>query len=64
MTCRATGWPPTSTATKGSDWDAFLLFGPDATWTSQPTALRSSGGSVAGQIDQLSQSLSPLLDIP
>jgi hypothetical protein len=49
---------------QGSDWDTYLLFGPDATWASQPTPLRSSGGGVAAQIDQLSQALSPLLDIP
>jgi len=46
---------------QGSDWDTYLLFGPDATWTSQPTPLRSSGSTVAAQIDQLSQALSPLL---
>jgi hypothetical protein len=46
---------------QGSDWDTYLLFGPDATWTSQPTPLRSSGSSVAAQIGQLSQALSPLL---
>lgn len=46
---------------QGSDWDTYLLFGPDATWTSQPTPLRSSGGPVDGQIDALSQALSPLL---
>jgi hypothetical protein len=40
---------------QGSDWDSYLLFGPDATWTSQPAPLRSSGSSVAAQIDQLSQ---------
>lgn len=48
---------------QGSDWDTYLLFGPDATWTSQPTPLRSSGSTVAAQIDQLSQALSPLLTV-
>jgi len=46
---------------QGSDWDTYLLFGPEATWTSQPTALRSSGSPVAEQIDPLSHALSPLL---
>ena len=46
---------------QGSDWDTYLLFGPDATWTSQPTPLRSSGSSVASEIDQLNRALSPLL---
>jgi hypothetical protein len=51
-------------AYQGSDWDTYLLFGPDATWASRPTPLRSSGSSVAAQIDQLSQALSPLLGAP
>ena len=46
---------------QGGDWDTYLLFGPDAIWTSQPTPLRSSGSSVASEIDQLSRALSPLL---
>jgi hypothetical protein len=46
---------------QGSDWDTYLLFGPDATWTSQPTPLRSSGGPVDNQIDALSQAVNPLL---
>ena len=45
---------------QGSDWDTYLLFGPDATWTSQPTPLRSSGSPVDHQIDQLSQAVTPL----
>jgi hypothetical protein len=49
---------------QGSDWDTYLLFGPDATWTSQPTPLRSSGSTVAAQIDQLSHALNPLLTAP
>ena len=49
------------TGYQGSDWDTYLLFGPDATWTSQPTPLRSSGGPVDDQIDALSQAVSPLL---
>jgi hypothetical protein len=46
---------------QGGDWDTYLLFGPDATWTSQPTPLRSSGGPVDDQIDTLRQAVSPLL---
>ena len=46
---------------QGGDWDTYLLFGPDATWSSQPTPLRSSGSPVAEQIDALSQAVSPLL---
>ncbi len=46
---------------QGGDWDTYLLFGPDASWTSQPTPLRSSGGPVDNQIDRLSQAISALL---
>jgi hypothetical protein len=46
---------------QGSDWDTYLLFGPDATWTSQPTPLRSSGSPVDNQVEVLSQAVSPLL---
>jgi hypothetical protein len=49
---------------QGSDWDSYLLFGPEATWTSQPTRLRSSGAPVLDQIEQLSQALNPLLTPP
>jgi hypothetical protein len=45
----------------GSDWDTYLLFGPDATWTSQPTPLASSGSPVDHQINDLQQALTPLL---
>jgi hypothetical protein len=43
------------------DWDAYLLFGPTATWTSQPPPLISSGGTVIDAKDQLAQSINPLL---
>jgi hypothetical protein len=56
-------WDATDTS---GDWlvdhvNTYLLFGPDATGTSQPTPLRSSGGPVDDQIDTLSQAVSPLL---
>ncbi|MBV9231322.1 MAG: hypothetical protein JOZ18_18565 [Chloroflexi bacterium] len=46
---------------QGGDWDAYLLFGPQATWTSQPPPLISSGGPVIGVKDQLAQSIGPLM---
>jgi hypothetical protein len=49
---------------QGGDWDTYLLFGPDATWTSQPTPLRSSGSPVDHQLEDLRQALSSLLPIP
>ena len=46
---------------QAGDWDAYLLFGPTATWTAQPPPLISSGGSVINTKDQLAQSIAPLL---
>ena len=46
---------------QGSDWDAYLLFGPNATWTAQPQPLISSGSSVIGTKDTLANSIAPLL---
>ena len=47
---------------QADDWDAYLLFGAQARWTtSQPPPLISSGGSVIGTKDQLAQSIGPLL---
>ena len=46
---------------QAGDWDAYLLFGPTATWTAQPPPLISSGGSVIDTRDQLTQSIAPLL---
>jgi hypothetical protein len=47
-----------------SDWDSYLLFGPEATWTSHPTPLRSSGALGFDRIQELSQALNPLLTRP
>jgi len=44
---------------QGSDWDSYLLFGPEATWTSQPSPLRSCGAPVFDRIQELSQTLTP-----
>ena len=52
------------TGYQGSDWDTYLLFGPDATWTSRPGPLRNSGSPVDHQIDDLRQALNPLLATP
>jgi hypothetical protein len=46
---------------QGGDWDTYLLFGPDATWTSRPAPLASSGGPVDHQIDELRRALPGLL---
>ena len=48
----------------GVMWDTYLLFGPDATWSSRPGPLRNSGSPVDHQIDDLRQALNPLLATP
>ena len=56
------GWLADNVAgNQGGDWDTYLLFGPEATWTSQPTPLASSGSPVDHQINDLQQALTPLL---
>jgi hypothetical protein len=45
----------------GSDWDIYLLFGPDATWQAQPEPLLSGGGPVDTEIETLKQAIAPLL---
>ena len=37
----------------GITWDAYFLYGPDATWDSVPAALASSGSPVIGSRDSL-----------
>jgi hypothetical protein len=46
---------------QAGDWDAYLLFGPHATWHNEPPPLISSGGTVIGTSDQLASSIAPLL---
>ena len=56
------GWLADNVAgNQGGDWDTYLLFGPDASWTSQPGPLVSSGSPVNHQIDELRQAMNPLL---
>lgn len=47
---------------QAGDWDAYLLFGPTATWTAQPPPLISSGGPVIKTNDDLARSIAPLLN--
>ena len=46
---------------QGGDWDAYLLFGPNAVWTATPHPLLSSGSTVIGSSDQLQASILPLV---
>jgi hypothetical protein len=46
---------------QGGDWDTYLLFGPEATWsTGPPSPLRSSGSPVDASADTLKQAIAPL----
>ena len=45
----------------GSDWDTYLLFGPDATWTARPGPLLASGAPVDAELDRLQLAIGPLL---
>lgn len=42
-------------------WDAFLLFGPEATWESAPTELLAWGTPIVGRVPELMDALKPLL---
>jgi hypothetical protein len=41
-------------------WDAYFLYGPDATWTSEPGPLVSSGGTVIASSSDLANSFGRL----
>ncbi len=45
----------------GFVWDAYLLYGPDATWSDVPTGLISSGGTIIDKGPELRDKLAPLL---
>lgn len=38
---------------EGSDWDFYLLFGPEANWDEAPSPLLSSGVTVIGESERL-----------
>jgi len=45
---------------RGTTWDAFFLYGPQARWTNAPGPEVSSGGSVIGSRDKLAAGLDQL----
>ena len=45
---------------EGIVWDAYYLYGADATWTATPGPLLSSGGSVIGSSSDLAQAFGKL----
>jgi hypothetical protein len=46
----------------GIVWDAFFLFGPDASWEQAPAPVLRSGAPVISNTDALAAGLRPLLD--
>jgi hypothetical protein len=47
---------------QGPDWDYWLLFGPDASWTGDgPGPLLASGAPVIDRFDELTERLRPWL---
>jgi hypothetical protein len=46
---------------RGGDWDAYALFGPDATWSATLPSPVSSGSTVIGSSDELAGAIAPLL---
>lgn len=45
-------------------WDAFLLFGPEATWERAPSGLLAWGAPIVGRIPELADALAPHLEEP
>jgi len=45
----------------GTDWDAYFLYGPQATWDGQPSPLVNWGSTIIGKRSQLEASIAPLL---
>ena len=46
---------------KGTTWDFYAVYGPDATWGSEPPRAVSQGGTIISRRDQLRAAISPLL---
>jgi hypothetical protein len=45
----------------GVVWDAYYVFGPDATWNERPGPLAGFGTPVISETDRLEHTLAPLL---
>ena len=46
---------------QSTEWDAYFLYGPQATWEAEPSPLISWGGTVIGKHAQLEAAITPLL---
>ena len=49
------------TRTPGTAWDAYFLYGPDATWGSEPAPLVGNGRTIIARRAQLQEGIVPLL---
>jgi len=54
-------WFAEHTGGGGIVWDAYFLYGADATWTDQPGPLVSSGGTVIGSSGDLAAAFGKLV---
>lgn len=46
-----------------SDWDFYLLYGPDAEWADRPGPLLGAGTTVLSKSDELRQQIMPLVQL-
>ena len=47
---------------EGLAWDAYYLYGPDATWETVLNPLAGSGGTIIGERDTLQKQVSTVLE--
>jgi hypothetical protein len=47
---------------EGIAWDAYYLYGPEATWETVPGPLEGSGGTIIGERDMLELQMSAVLE--
>jgi hypothetical protein len=47
---------------RGVSWDAYYLYGPDATWETIPSPLVGSGGTIIDQREALKMQIEKLLE--
>jgi hypothetical protein len=46
----------------GVEWDAFFLYGPEASWDAEPPEVATWGRTILGTKDRLREALRPLLE--
>ncbi len=55
------GFAKYSEGGRGIVWDAYFLYGADASWTAEPGPLVSSGGTVIGSSQDMAQAFGKLV---